>query len=96
MGSACHRAMLGAHYQGTTLTGMVKWETKIHDAGTPALVLLLASSAWIIMLLSLFSIGPGFAEMFEEHNLCLAWTNFLSQSSVFMAQVLFVPEVVLQ
>lgn len=48
------------------------------------------------MLLSLFSIGLGFAEMFEERNLCLAWTNFLSQSLVFMAQVLFVPEVFLQ
>lgn len=41
VGSACHRGMLGAHNQGTTLAGMVKWETKIQDAETPALVLLL-------------------------------------------------------
>lgn len=75
---------------------MLKWETKIHDAVTPALVLLSASSIWMIMLLNLFANGPGFAEMSEERNLCLAWANFPPQIVVFMAQVLFIPEVFLQ
>lgn len=94
VGSACHRSVLGAHYQGTTLTRVLKGETKIHDAVTPALFLLLASSTWKIMLLDLFTNGSGFAEMFEEHN--LAWANYPSQILVFMAQVLFIPEVFLQ
>ena len=96
VGSACHRLVLDAGYQGTMLTRMVKWETKIHNAVAPALALLLASSIWIIMLLSLSSNGPGFDEMFEEHNLFLAWINFPSQILAFMAQVLFISEILLQ
>lgn len=95
-GSACHRWVLGARYQRTALSRMVKRETKIQDAVTSAFVLLLTSSIRVIMLLNLFNNGPGFAEMFEEHNLCLAWANFPSQVLVFMAQVLFITEVFLQ
>lgn len=73
------------------LTRVVKWETKIHNAVTPAFVLLLAPSIWMTLLPNLFKNNPGFAELFEECNLCPAGDNFPSPILEFMAQVLFIP-----
>lgn len=75
---------------------MVKWEIKIHDAVTPALVLLFASSLWIIMLLNLLIMVRALLRLLKEHNLCQAWANFPSQILMFVAQILFIPEVFLQ
>lgn len=88
--------MLGPRYQKAKLTCVVKWETKVRIAATPSLVLLLVSSVCISSLTGinmLLNNGPGFAEVFNEHNFCVTLPDFLSQILVFMAQVLFISEV---